>query len=210
MKKLKFDKMIKQVKQYEYVDLGLPSGLKWAKCNVGAETETDYGDYFMWGSTEPNTADECNWEHAPFNNGDSYYNADAFKLVKDTVYPNGILTKEYDAAAQIMGGGWRMPTKDELKELLDNTTNEWTTLNGVSGRKFISKTDESKYIFIPAAGNCGNGSVDGVDTYGRVWSSSLGTSYHSYAWDMGFLSGDCSMGDYVYRYGGLSVRGVKD
>ena len=47
--------------QFEYVDLGLPSGLKWAKCNVGAEKETDYGDYFMWGSTEPNTADECTW-----------------------------------------------------------------------------------------------------------------------------------------------------
>ena len=88
----------------EYVDLGLPSGLKWAKCNIGAKTETDYGDYFMWGSTTPNTADECTWEHTPFNNGDSYYNADAFKLMKDTVCPNGILAKEYDAAAQIMGG----------------------------------------------------------------------------------------------------------
>lgn len=46
-------------KEY-FVDLGLPSGLKWAKCNLGAETETDYGDYYMWGSTEPNTAEECN------------------------------------------------------------------------------------------------------------------------------------------------------
>ena len=192
----------------EYVDLGLPSGLKWAKCNVGAESETDYGDYFMWGSVTPNTADECTWAKAPFNNGDSYYNADTFKLVKNTVCPNGILTKEYDAASQIMGGGWRMPTKDELKELIDNTTNEWTQVNGANGRKFTGSNGNS--IFIPAAGNCGNGSVGGVGKYGRVWSSSLGTSYHSYAWDMGFLSGDCSMGDYVYRYGGLSVRGVME
>ena len=51
-------KIMEQTKQYEYVDLGLPSGLKWAKCNVGATSETDYGDYFQWGSTEPNTADE--------------------------------------------------------------------------------------------------------------------------------------------------------
>ena len=99
-----------------------------------------------------------------------------------------------------------MPTKDELKELLDNTTNEWTQVNGVNGRKFTGSNGNS--IFIPAAGNCGNGSVDGVGKYGRVWSSSLSTSYHSYAWDMGFGSGDCSIGDYVYRYGGLSVRGV--
>ena len=165
----------------EYVDLGLPSGLKWAKCNVGAESETDFGDYYMWGSTKANTPDECTWAKAPFNNGDSYYNADAFKLVKDTVYPNGILAKEYDAAAQIMGGGWRMPTKDELKELIDNTTNEWTQVNGVNGRKFTGSNGNS--IFIPAAGNCGNGSVDGVGKYGCVWSSSLGISYHSFAWD---------------------------
>ena len=195
----------------EYVDLGLPSGLKWAKCNVGATSETDYGYYFMWGSTTPNTTDECTWVKAPFNNGDSYYNADAFKLIKDTVCPNGILAKEYDAASQIMGGGWRMPTKDELKELIDNTNSVWVpnyNNSGVNGRKFTGSNGNS--IFIPAAGNCGNGSVDGVGKYGRVWSSSLGTSYHSYAWDLGFLSGDCSMHDYVYRYGGLSVRGVME
>ena len=135
----------------EYVDLGLPSGLKWAKCNIGAETETDYGDYFMWGSTTPNTADECTWEHTPFNDGNSYYNADAFKLMKNTVCPNGILAKEYDAATQIMGGGWRMPTKDELKELLDNTIKEWAQVNGVNGYKFIGSNGNS--IFIPAAGD---------------------------------------------------------
>lgn len=51
----------------EYVDLGLPSGLKWATMNIGAETETDYGDYFMWGSVTPNTADECTWESGCHN-----------------------------------------------------------------------------------------------------------------------------------------------
>ena len=57
------------IKQTEYVDLGLPSGLKWAKCNVGAEKETDYGDYFMWGYTRPNTDTIGDWKHAPFNDG---------------------------------------------------------------------------------------------------------------------------------------------
>ena len=65
---------MKHTKEYEYVDLGLPSGLKWAKHNIGAETETDYGDYFMWGSTTPNTTLKCNWAHDLFNNGSTSYN----------------------------------------------------------------------------------------------------------------------------------------
>ena len=197
-------------KQYEYVDLGLPSGLKWAKCNVGAETETDYGDYFMWGSTTPNTAEECNWTNAPFNNGSSYYDDTYFKSVKNTVYPNGILAKEYDAATQIMGDDWRMPTKAEIQELLDNTDYEWIedyNGSGVKGMKFISKTDESKYIFIPAAGNYDDGSVYSVGNISYFWSSSLFTSYANYAWYLGIDSVGCSM-YYDYRYCGMSVRGV--
>ena len=62
---------MEQIKEYEYVDLSLPSGLRWATMNIGAETETDYGDYFMWGSTTPNNDTLCDWEHAPFNNGAS-------------------------------------------------------------------------------------------------------------------------------------------
>ena len=190
----------------EYVDLGLPSGLKWAKCNVGAKKETDYGDYFMWGSTTPNTADECTWAKAPFNNGNSYYNADASKLMKDTVCSNGVLAKEYDAAAQIMGGGWRMPTKDELKELIDNTTNEWTQVNGVNGYKFTGSNGNS--IFIPAAGRCDDGSVEFVGGRGDVWSSSLDVSYPDTAYHLYFVSSSYGVGEY-YRYLGMSVRGVR-
>ena len=143
---------MKQTKQYEYVDLGLPSGLKWAKCNVGAETETDFGDYFMWGSVTPNTADECIWKNAPFNNGsiscdEEYFNVHKSEWLDD----NENLKPEFDAATQIMGGNWRMPTKDELKELLDNTIKEWAQVNGVNGYKFIGSNGNS--IFIPAAGD---------------------------------------------------------
>lgn len=190
----------------EYVDLGLPSGLKWAKCNVGAESETDYGDYFMWGSTTPNTAEECTWEHTPFNNGDSYYNADAFNLVKNTLCPNGILAKEYDAAAQIMGGDWRMPTKDECQELYKNTTHSWVTINGVNGRKFTSKTDTTKYIFIPAAGYYYNGSVYNVGSYGHIWSSTISSPYNN-ARFLKFKATTCSASTSERCYG-MSVRGV--
>ena len=196
---------------YEYVDLGLPSRLKWAKCNVGAKTETDYGDFFMWGSTKANTPDECTWAKAPFNGGNTDYNANAFNQVKDDVCPKDILAKEYDAAAQIMGGDWRMPTEAEFQELLSGTTNEWIADydgTGVSGRKFTHKTDTSKYIFIPAAGNGINDSVKYVGSSGYVWSSSLDTSYANYAWHLSFGSSYCNMSNF-YRCYGQSVRGVR-
>ena len=165
----------------------------------------------MWGSTEPNTADECTWSNAPFNNGSSDYDSTYFNSVKNTVCPNGILAKEYDTASKIMGGDWRMPTKAECQELIYNTTNEWITDyngTGVNGRKFTSKTDTSKYIFIPAAGYCGDGSVENVDYRGYVWSSSLNTSNPINAWHLDFLSVNCSMGN-LSRYYGRSVRGVR-
>lgn len=194
--------------QHEYVDLGLPSGLKWAKCNVGAEKETDYGDYFMWGSTEPNNNTNCDWPTAPFNNGSSDYNATYFNSVKNTVCPNGILAKEYDAASQIMGGGWRMPTQTECQELLDYTNHEWTQVNGVNGMKFTSRTDTSKYIFIPAAGNRARNQMTVLGRVVLVWSSSLNTTNPKNAFCMNLGSDHVNMKSYDSRWLGRSVRGV--
>ena len=196
---------------YSYVDLGLPSGLKWATRNIGATSESDYGDFFMWGSTTPNTASQCNWSNAPFNNKASDYDSTYFNSVKGTVCPNDVLAKDYDTATQIMGGDWRMPTKADFDELLSGTTNEWIedyNGTGVSGRKFISKTDTSKYIFIPAAGGCYNGSVNNVGDNSYVWSSSLGTSDPNGAWYLSFYSGNCGVNS-RYRCYGQSVRGVR-
>ena len=191
---------------YEYVDLGLPRGLKWAKCNVGAEKESDYGYYFQWGSTSPNTANECTWANAPFNGRANDYNSTYFNEVKDTVCPNGILAKKYDAAAQIMGGDWRMPTNIEFQELCNNTTQSWVTINGVNGRKFTGPNGNS--IFIPAAGGCGDGSTYEVGDYGNVWSSSLVTSGRN-AFHLYFGSNFSDVYN-TYRYYGKSVRGVRN
>ena len=194
-----------------YVDLGLPSGLKWAKCNVGAKKETDYGYYFMWGSTTPNTKTKCNWKHAPFNNGLSDYDEEYFNThnsewldSKDNLKP------EFDAAYKATNGIARMPTHEDFQELLDNTINEWIedyNGTGVNGRKFTSKTDESKHIFIPAAGICNCGSVNYVGGIGYVWSSSLYTSNTDYTWNLSFYSDNCYMNLYKHCYG-QSVRGV--
>ena len=198
------------IKQIEYVDLGLPSGLKWAKCNVGATSETGYGDYFQWGSTTPNTADECNWAKAPFNGGASSYDEAYFNSVKDTVCPNGVLAKEYDAASQIMGSDWRMPTKDEIQELIDNTTKErFTNYNGtgVNGWKFTGSNGNS--IFIPAAGCRSGSSFADQGDHGNVWSSSLYTLDPYDAWDLYFYSDGCNVIG-LYHCGGRSVRGVME
>ena len=196
---------------YSYVDLGLPSRLKWATMNVGATSETDYGDYFMWGSTTPNTASQCTWSNAPFNNEFDSYNEEYFNAHKsEWLDSKNNLKSEFDAARAIMKGDWRMPTKAEIQELSDYTTNEWVTNHngtGVKGRKFTSKTDTSKYIFIPAAGYCGDGSVGNVGDYGDVWSSSLYTSSPYGAWYLYFNSSNCRMSSYGRCYG-LSVRGV--
>ena len=198
---------------YEYVDLGLPSSTLWSNMNLGATSETDYGDCFQWGSTTPNTADECTWKNAPFNNGSSYYDSNYFNTHKsEWLDNNGNLKPEFDAATQIMGGDWRMPTEAEIRELINNTTKEWITNfngSGVNGRKFTSKTDTSKYIFIPAAGFCYNDSVNYVDRNGYVWSSSLNASDPGYAWGLYFNSGRCEMSDSSFRYFGQSVRGVR-
>ena len=193
---------------YEYVDLGL--SVKWAKCNVGAETETDYGDYFMWGSTTPNTAEECNWTNTPFNGGSSHYNETYFNSVKDMVCPNGILAKECDAATQIMGGEWRMPTQPELKELLDNTTNEWIENyngSGVNGRKFTASNGNS--IFIPASGYRSGSSFYNQGRDGDFWSSSLYSGNYRLAFYFdNYLEWVHSYAD-EERYKGFVVRGVR-
>ena len=198
--------------QFEYVDLGLPSGLKWATCNLGAENETDYGDYFMWGSVTPNTADECTWTNAPFNNGSISFNSTYFNSIKDTVCPNGVLAKECDAAYQATEGKAHMPMAEQFKELLDNTDNEWIedfNGSGVNGRKFTSRTDISKYIFIPAAGSRYSSSFFDQKHYGSVWSSSIVVSQPNCSLHLEFINDDYRIGEY-YHYDGFSVRSVSD
>ena len=203
---------MEQMKEYEYVDLGLPSGLKWAKCNIGAETETDYGDYFMWGEVTPNTDEEYSWASYKYCNG-SYNTLTKYCRKKNygAVDNKLALDTEDDTAIQIMGGDWRMPTKDDFQELLDNTTNEWVTDyngTGVNGRKFTSKTNGNS-IFIPASGcRWGNSfHYQGEDC--AIWSSSLNALSNDNAWCLSSSSYYINV-NYDYRFGGFVIRGVMD
>ena len=109
---------MEQIKQYEYVDLGLPSGLKWAKCNVGAEKETDYGYYFQWGDIEDKSNAYCNRESYKYYKG-FYANLTKYnnRSLYGTVDNKPTLDPEDDAATQIMGDDWRIPTQYEFQEL---------------------------------------------------------------------------------------------
>ena len=188
-----------------YVDLGLPSGTKWAKCNLGAATETDYGDYFAWGETTGTNEGKTNFANW------SNYHFGSSPFTKYTGSDYLTLEKEDDAAYAALGGKFRMPTGTEWTELRDNCTCVWTTQSGINGRLFTSKkagyTDKS--IFIPAAGYF-TSSAQTVGSNGYFWSSSLrGSTYSQYGRTEEFNSGSDSYGN-EFRYYGFSVRPVSD
>ena len=166
---------------HEYVDLGL--SVKWATCNVGANSPEEYGDYFAWGEVEPkevydwSTYKWCELKYHSENN----YSAFLTKYCTKSDCGHGqfvdnkmILESTDDAAIVNWGGIWRMPTKEEQDELREQCTWKWTTLNGVNGYLVTSKingyTDRS--IFLPETGSK-EGGVYGNLTYGYYWSSSL-------------------------------------
>ena len=194
--------------EHEYVNLGLPSGLLWATCNVGAETPEEYGDYFAWGETQPkdtynlSTYQYCN---GSFNTLTKYCNNSSYGYNGFTDDLTTLLPED-DAAAANWGNGWRMPTKEEFEELYNNTTVTWTQQNGVNGRLFTA--DNGNSLFLPAAG-CRNGSgLYDAGSYGYYWSGSLFTDYPGSAWSFYFYSGNYYV-SYDDRNDGQSVRAVR-
>lgn len=168
---------------HAYVDLGLPNGTKWATMNVGASSETDYGNYYQYGKGAAQYA---------ATSGDSNYGG--------TEDP---LDSSVDTAAQAWGGSWHMPTKRQMQELIANTTYQWTTINGVNGGKFTATN--GKYVFIPAAGDWHNGSQDEVGDNGYYWGSSPRGSSNAYY--LRFSDGGKDVGSDNRKFG-CSVRPV--
>ena len=205
----------------EPIDLGLPSGLKWASFNLGATKPEEYGDYYAWGETEPyySSLDPLTWKEGKEN---GYYwpsykwcmgNWRALtKYCSSSTYGyNGftdtktVLDPEDDAAHVNLGDKWRIPTDAEWTELRENCTWTWTTQNGVNGRLVTASNGNS--IFLPAAGRRWQGDLDTVGSYGYYWSSSLSTDIPYIAWDVRFDSGAVDRSD-LNRCIGSSVRPV--
>ena len=191
---------------HEYVDLGLPSGLLWATCNVGADSPEDYGYYFAWGETQPK--ENYNWSTYKYSTDydqlTKYCNYGSYG--KDGFTDNKtVLDPEDDAATANWGGAWRMPTRAEQQELINNCTWTWTTQNGVNGYKVTGPNGNS--IFLPAADCMSNSSLNNAGLYGSFWSSSLNTDTPDLAFSVHFSSGFV-VWHYYSRSDGQSVRPV--
>ncbi len=214
---------------YAYVDLGLPSGLKWATCNVGAVNSWDYGSYFALGETKQKSV--YNWytylDGRITSSSDCGTSKDLFKGKM------GVEATQYDAARANMGGSWRMPTSAETKELISNCYWEWTdNYNGKGVKGYIvykvkhasdkgkvkknggtvttvgSYSLSDKHIFLPAAGARLKSALSNVGISGHYWSSSIDTDLPYGAYYLNFYSGSVRWDYYGGRYCGKSVRGV--
>jgi len=199
----------------KWIDMGLPSGTKWYSCNIGASRPEEFGDYFAWGETRPK--ENYDWSTYKYGNEqDSLtkycYNADyGLYGFTDTLT---ILEPEDDAARAVLGSSARMPTRADWQELLDNCTDEWTTINGTVGRKFTSNVNGNS-IFLPAAGF-----IDGTDVVleesnmlGYSWSSSVYCQeqdctdpYLAYVLNFDFMGSGVIN---EFRKNGIPIRAVK-
>ena len=196
-----------------YVDLGLPSGLLWATCNVGAENPEEIGGFFSWGETKTNTK----------------YSSSTYKFGSSPTKYNKtdgltVLEAEDDAATANLGNDWRMPTKEECQELLNECAWVWTDNyknTNVKGRIVYNKNISGKYdvsknihIFLPAAGYYG-GTTNYDNNFGRYWSATLYDYINPLSGEvLGFVTAETICGgEYYYmthnaRNNGLLIRPV--
>lgn len=189
---------------YEYVDLGLPSGLKWATMNVGATIPEEYGGYYSW--AEITEKDIYGW-----NNNYKYDMPESSLFVTDVVDSCGNLTYSHDAASMNWGGQWRTPTEAEFKELIDCCEWTWTTLNGVNGYKVSSKAkDNDNSIFLPASGHYVTLSATFVNEEGFYWCANVSDDWsnNSSAFNMG--PDKKKLGKISLRYMGQTIRPVTE
>ncbi len=142
---------------HECVDLGL--SIKWAACNIGASTPSDYGDYYAWGETSTKSL---------------YTEDNSITFGKNMGSIAG--DSRYDAARAKWGGSWRLPTASEIYELVSKCKREWTTMGGHKGYKVTGPNGKS--IFLPAAGWRGGTSLYNAGESGDYWSA---TPYEDYS-----------------------------
>ena len=194
----------------EAVDLGLPSGVKWATFNIGATSPEEFGDYFAWGETEPKA--DYSWSTYKWFNEDHYHVTKYCTQYSywDSSAPmdnKAILDSEDDAAIANWSGSWRMPTDAEWTELRTYCSWTWTTYNGVNGQLVTGPNGNT--IFLPAEGYRSGTNLNNAGSCGYYWSSSLKMSGPSHAWSTYFSSSDVFRSSiYDYRHYGRSVRPV--
>lgn len=200
---------------YEYVDLGLPSGTMWSTCNVGASKPEDNGLLFQFGRVDGYKYGDTNHKFKTNDqNKQDTGNPYIPKTASGKTYDVGeTLDLKDDAAHVNMGGIWRMPTNDELQELIDNTTQKVETINEVQGIMFTSTKPgyEGKQLFIPFVGYWleEDGGFMEAGSYACMRSSQVLTSFVGYAYLLEcYSSGDAYINYFNFRSYAFSVRGV--
>lgn len=177
------------------IDLGLPSGTKWACCNVGASAPEGYGDYYSWGETETKSSYATS-DYKYYNSSTGY-----------TSLASNIAGTEFDVASTLWGNNWKMPTSTQCEELVNNTESEWVTIKGINGRIFTGSNGSS--IFLPVTGHMWYDGLTGM-TEGDYWSATQGTgNLASRAFSLSFYDTEIRKGYYILRDMGLPVRPVK-
>ena len=202
----KFEGRKTYIDGYEYVDLGLPSGRKWAAYNVGATKPEEYGGYYAWGETEEKSNyswSTYKWCNGSYNTMTKYCTDSSYGTVDNKT----VLDPEDDVAHVKWGGSWRMPTKAEQDELRNKCSWQWTTLNGVNGYRVTGPNGNS--IFLPAAGYRLDTSLYLGGSFGNYWSSTPLESLSYSACCLYFLGTNFDWNSYN-RYYGLSVRPVSE
>lgn len=178
------------------IDLNLPSGTKWACCNVGARRPEEYGAFYAWGET----IEKNEYTIGTYTN----FNRLTHKWIN---VGTNITETVYDVAHVRMGGTWRMPTLLQLQELIDNCNHQWTTQNGVKGMLVTGPNDSR--LFLPAAGFYRDADCTVTTLCGYYRSSSLYRSYnYGLAYGLHFSSNRWQMNQDFGHVDGCSVRSV--
>lgn len=191
------------------VDLGLTSGLKWASFNLGASSPEEYGGYYAWGEIETKTNYDittykwCNGTTKSFTK----YNYDGSRGVVDNKY---VLDLEDDAAHVLLGGTWRMPTKEDFSELRIEATWTWTNdYNSTGVKGVIISGKNSNSIFLPATGYI-SGTSHLQESITQQWTSSLWTSDARYVYQNYGTESVPGQQQNELRWCGIPIRPVSE
>ena len=188
---------------HEYVDLGL--SVKWATCNIGADNPEEYGVYFAWGEIQPKS--NYFWNTYKYCDGDKYsMNKYCVDSSYGTVDNKTTLEPSDDAANANWGGDWRMPTREEVNELLNECNWQKETINGVNG--YTVEGPNGNTIFLPAAGTMYEMELLDKNAYCAYWSSSLDDQMFSYGAFTFYFYPDEVSWNYYERCSGLPIRPV--
>ncbi len=186
---------------HTWIDLGLPSGNLWASCNVGAKTPSEWGDYFAWGDTATKA------EYASTNCPTFGKTVDILNLAGYT--KGGELVEKYDAAQHNWGASWKIPTRSDFTELINECTWTWTVQGNVEGYEIKSKKEgNDNSIFLPAAGSRDLYDIRNQGATGWYWANTAYSGNDYLSWSLTFNKDEGIQTSPLSRRSGFTIRAI--